>query len=225
VCQRLENPLQKRKQNLTRHGLGTMLRQLEIPPKTTIESPMKHIKSLRSKLAAFTLIELLVVISIIAVLASLALPAITGALVKGQITQTMSNYRQLYITSTSASLDASASGGSNVGFPGDAGSVAAWSNALVPAYISAQSFSSLMTVKGSSANTFVWNGTPSSNEAAVVLTTANLTGTSNSATVGNVAPYNLKGAAAVNATGQAISVVGTNVTGLTNSMVFGARIN
>ncbi len=186
---------------------------------------MKHIKSLRSKLAAFTLIELLVVISIIAVLASLALPAITGALVKGQITQTMSNYRQLYITSTSASLDSSAAGGSNVGFPGDAGSVANWSNALVPQYLSGQSFANLLSVKGASANTFVWNGTPSGNESAVMLTTANLTGSSNNATIGNSAPYFLKGAAAVNAAGQAISVVGTNVTGLTNSMSFGARVN
>jgi hypothetical protein len=56
-------------------------------------------------------------------------------------------------------------------------------------------------------------------------TTKNLSGTSNSATVANVAPYNLKGAAAVNASGQAISVVGTNVSGLTNSMTFGAEIN
>jgi prepilin-type N-terminal cleavage/methylation domain-containing protein len=202
-----------------------MLRQLEIPPKTTIKSPMKHIKSLRSKLAAFTLIELLVVISIIAVLASLALPAITGALVKGQITQTMSNYRQLYITSQSASLDQTSAGGSNTGFPGEAGTLAAWSNTLVPAYLTGQSFQNLMQVKGSAANTFAWDGNPSSNSSAVMLTTANLTGTSNSATVGNVAPYNLKGAAAVNASGQAVSVVGTNVTGLTNSMVFGARIN
>jgi prepilin-type N-terminal cleavage/methylation domain-containing protein len=186
---------------------------------------MKTLKTLRSKFAAFTLIELLVVISIIAVLASLALPAITGALVKGQITQTMSNYRQLYITSQSASLDSTASGSSNVGFPGEAGSIAAWSNALVPAYLSAQSFSSLLLVKGSAANTLAWDGTPSSNSSAVMLTTANLTGTSNSATVGNVAPYNLKGAAAVNASGQAISVVGTNVTGLTNSMTFGTQIN
>jgi len=186
---------------------------------------MKHIKSLRSKLAAFTLIELLVVISIIAVLASLALPAITGALVKGQITQTMSNYRQLYITSQSVSLDQTSAGGSNSGFPGEAGSITAWSNTLVPAYISAQSFANLLAVKASASNTFVWDGNPSSNSSAVMLTTANLTGTSNSATVGNSAPYNLKGAAAVNASGQAISVVGTNVTGLTNAMIFGARIN
>lgn len=186
---------------------------------------MKHITTLRSKLSAFTLIELLVVISIIAVFASLALPAVTGALVKGQITQTMSNYRQLYITSQSASLDQTASGASNTGFPGEAGSIANWSNALVPAYLSAQSFQNLIQVKGSSANTTVWDGTPSSNASAVMLTTANLTGTSNSATVNNTAPYNLKGGAAVNASGQAISVTGTNVTGLTNAMTFGSQIN
>jgi prepilin-type N-terminal cleavage/methylation domain-containing protein len=186
---------------------------------------MKHIKTLRSKVAAFTLIELLVVISIIAVLASLALPAITGALVKGQITQTMSNYRQLYITSQSASLDQSAAGGSNTGFPGEAGSIANWSNALVPAYLSAQSFGNLLSVKGSSANTTVWDGNPSGNSSGVMLTTANLTGTSNSATVNNSAPYNLKGAAAVSVSGQAMSVVGTNVTGLTNSMTFGSAVN
>jgi prepilin-type N-terminal cleavage/methylation domain-containing protein len=186
---------------------------------------MKHIKTLRSKIAAFTLIELLVVISIIAVLASLALPAVTGALVKGQITQTMSNYRQLYITSQSASLDQTSAGASNSGFPGEAGSIAAWSNTLVPAYLSAQSFQNLLQVKGNTANTLVWDGTPSSNSAAVVLTTANLTGTSNSATVGNVAPYNQKGAAAVNASGQAMSITGTNVTGLTNAMTFGSQVN
>jgi prepilin-type N-terminal cleavage/methylation domain-containing protein len=186
---------------------------------------MKTLKTLRRKFAAFTLIELLVVISIIAVLASLALPAITGALVKGQITQTMSNYRQLYIVSQSASLDSSAAGGSNVGFPGDAGSIVGWSNAIVPAYMSAQSFANLLAVKGSVSNTLAWDGTPSSNSSGVMLTTANLSGTASNATVANSAPYNLKGAAAVNVSGQAISVVGTNVSGLTNSMAFGARVN
>jgi prepilin-type N-terminal cleavage/methylation domain-containing protein len=185
---------------------------------------MKTLKTLRSKVAAFTLIELLVVISIIAVLASLALPAITGALVKGQITQTMSNYRQLYITSQSASLDQTSSGGSNTGFPGEAGSIATWSNTIVPNYLSAQSFGNLLAVKGSAANTLIWDGNPSANSSGVMLTTKNLTGSSNTATVADTAPYFLKGGAAVNVSGQAISVVGTNVTGLQQNMVFGTQV-
>ena len=68
-------------------------------------------------------------------------------------------------------------------------------------------------------------GTPSSNSSGVMISTKNLSGTSNSATLANVAPYNLKGAAVVNVSGQAISVTGTNVSGVTNSMVFGAAIN
>ncbi len=186
---------------------------------------MKTLNTLRSKFAAFTLIELLVVISIIAILASLALPAITGALVKGQITQTMSNYRQLYLASQSADLDSAANGSSNNGFPGEAGSVTAWSNALVPNYLSPQSFGSLLAVKGSVANSQAWDGNPSSNSAGVMLGTANIDGSSNSATVNNAAPYFLKGGAVVNASGAAISVVGTNVTGLTNTVAFGAKVN
>jgi prepilin-type N-terminal cleavage/methylation domain-containing protein len=187
-----------------------------------ITNPMK---TLRKKIAAFTLIELLVVISIIAVLASLALPAITGALVKGQITQTMSNYRQLYLASQSADLDSTANGSSNNGFPGEAGSVANWSNALCPGYLSAQSFGSLLAVKGLTANSQAWDGSPASNSAGVMLSTKNITGSSNSATVGDSAPYFLKGAAIVNVSGAAISVVGTNVSALTNTVVFGTTVN
>jgi len=181
---------------------------------------MKTIKSLRSKVAAFTLIELLVVISIIAVLASLALPAITGALVKGQITQTMSNYRQLYILSQSASLDQTASGGSNTGFPGDAGSIVNWTTALVPNYISGSAFTNLLSVKGSTANTKVYPATSSGDSGSIMLATANLTGSSNNITVdATAAPYNAKGGALVTVSGQAISITGTNVSGVTNSGV------
>ena len=181
---------------------------------------MKTLKTLRSKFAAFTLIELLVVISIIAVLASLALPAITGALVRGQVTQTMSNYRQLYITSVSASLDSSASGATAAGFPGDSGSIAGWSNALVPNYLPAASFSSLLSVKGLAANTLVYNATSAGNVGNVMLSTANLTGTASNATMIDVLPYFNKGAALVTVSGQAISVNGTNVSALSSSVTW-----
>ena len=68
---------------------------------------MKHaIKSLR----AFTLIELLVVISIIAILASLAIPAVSNALVRGQMIQTLNNARQLHLATQTMSIDTTTAG-------------------------------------------------------------------------------------------------------------------
>ena len=67
----------------------------------------------------FTLIELLVVISIIAVLASLAVPAVTGALVKGQIIQAVSNCRQIHLAAMSMATDAATNSDSTMGWPGD----------------------------------------------------------------------------------------------------------
>lgn len=179
---------------------------------------MKTLKTLRSKIAAFTLIELLVVISIIAVLASLALPAITGALVKGQITQTTSNYRQLYILTQTASLDSQQAGTTNGGFPGDIGGVDNWSNGLVNGgYISNNALSNLLSVKGTSANSAVFNVSSSGNTLNVFISTANVS----NGTVQNVLPYNLKGAALVTVGGSAISIVGTNVN--TNNYIFGTN--
>ncbi len=60
--------------------------------------------------SAFTLIELLVVISIIAILASLAIPAVTSALTRGQMVQTLNNQRQLQIATQTMSLDTFTSG-------------------------------------------------------------------------------------------------------------------
>jgi prepilin-type N-terminal cleavage/methylation domain-containing protein len=179
---------------------------------------MKTLKTLRSKFAAFTLIELLVVISIIAVLASLALPAITGALVKGQITQTTSNYRQLYILTQTASLDNQQAGTTNGGFPAEIGGVANWATGLVNGgYISNNAFSNLLSVKGTTNNSAVFNVGPNGNTLNVFIATANVS----NGTVSDVAPYNLKGAAVVTVGGSAISIVGTNVN--TNNYVFGTN--
>jgi prepilin-type N-terminal cleavage/methylation domain-containing protein len=69
--------------------------------------------------SAFTLIEMLVVISIIAVLAAFAVPALTSALTKGQMTGTMNNARQLYLAAQQMALDGAANSDPNLTWPGD----------------------------------------------------------------------------------------------------------
>jgi prepilin-type N-terminal cleavage/methylation domain-containing protein len=74
-------------------------------------------KTLRQ--SAFTLIEMLVVISIIAILAAFAVPALTSALTKGQMTGTMNNGRQMYLAAQQMALDGSANSDPSLVWPGD----------------------------------------------------------------------------------------------------------
>ena len=69
--------------------------------------------------SAFTLIEMLVVISIIAVLAAFAVPALTSALTKGQMTGTLNNGRQLYLAAQQMALDGAANSDPSLCWPGD----------------------------------------------------------------------------------------------------------
>jgi prepilin-type N-terminal cleavage/methylation domain-containing protein len=73
----------------------------------------------KQNLSGFTLIEMLVVIAIIATIAAFAVPALTSALTKGQMTGTMNNARQLYLAGYQMALDGAANSDGNLAWPGD----------------------------------------------------------------------------------------------------------
>jgi prepilin-type N-terminal cleavage/methylation domain-containing protein len=79
---------------------------------------MRAMAMTKNTSAGFTLIELLVVISIIAILAALAVPALTNALTKGQMTGTMNNARQLYLAGFQMAADGAANSDPNYAWPG-----------------------------------------------------------------------------------------------------------
>jgi len=108
-------------------------------------TPMKLLRS-----SAFTLIELLVVISIIGILAALALPAITGALARGQMTQTMSNMRQLQLATQTYSLDATTSGDGPAWTTtnNQAMGFTVWQNNLTNGYLQAQDLAKMLSAPG-----------------------------------------------------------------------------
>jgi prepilin-type N-terminal cleavage/methylation domain-containing protein len=126
-----------------------------------------HIDTVKilNRLRAFTLIELLVVISIIAILAALALPAITGALTRGQASQTLSNARQIYISTFNMALDGTTTGDTNLAWPADSGgSWSTWASSLTGGgYMTTNDFAKMLSAPGvlRGTNTAVTSQTPS----------------------------------------------------------------
>jgi len=169
-----------------------------------ISPQMKVIRS-----SAFTLIELLVVISIIGILAALALPAITSALVKGQQTQTLSNMKQLHLATQQMALDATTTGDTNLGWPGDVSSPSfdKWATNLVGGnYLSPNDLAKLLSAPGvivapnaSNAPTksalILYQITENSDGGTVFLTSANFTNSASGGTppVAAGKPYGQKG--------------------------------
>jgi prepilin-type N-terminal cleavage/methylation domain-containing protein len=110
--------------------------------------------------SAFTLIELLVVIAIIAILAALAVPALTSALAKAQLTGTMNNERQVYLAQFSMANDGTATGDSNLAWPGNlpATTMDQYTQGLVtPGYLKGGDIQKLFNAPGC---TLVVNVTP-----------------------------------------------------------------
>jgi prepilin-type N-terminal cleavage/methylation domain-containing protein len=102
-----------------------------------------------TKRSAFTLIELLVVIAIIATLASLTLPAITSALARGQMTQTLSNMKQLHMVTQQMALDGTTTGDTNIGWPGDISTTwAGWATNVVNGYMGTNDFAKMVSAPG-----------------------------------------------------------------------------
>jgi prepilin-type N-terminal cleavage/methylation domain-containing protein len=161
---------------------------------------------MKKSFRAFTLIELLVVIAIIGILAALALPAITGALGRAQMTQTLSNMKQLHLATTQMALDGMTTGDTNLAWPGDSKvNFAGWANALIGgAYLTTNDFVKLVSAPGKqnppgaippSANSalIAYAVGENSEGATVFLSTANYEYVSGGGTLSTNAPYGIKG--------------------------------
>ena len=96
-------------------------------------------------------VEVLVLFVLFSVLATLAFPVFQGtSLVKGQMTQSLSNMKQLHLATQQMALDTETTGDKSCGgWPGDTGrSFYLWARQLVPSYLSTNDFCKLLSGPG-----------------------------------------------------------------------------
>lgn len=100
--------------------------------------------------SAFTWIEALVCLAVIGILLALALPSIgSGGLKRGQMTQTLSNTKQLHLATQQMALDGETTVDKTLGWPGDTGGTFSnWAQKLVPAYLTTNDFCKLLSAPG-----------------------------------------------------------------------------
>ncbi|MEY2520762.1 MAG: hypothetical protein QOF24_2521 [Verrucomicrobiota bacterium] len=120
----------------------------------------------RTSSPAFTLIEMLVVLAIIAGLAIFAVPALTQALTRGQLTGTMNNARQLYLVSFQMATDGATNSDPNLSWPGDDTAMTtlqAYCEKLVRNdYLKGGDLQKILNAPGSNCNVTVSTDTPPS---------------------------------------------------------------
>jgi prepilin-type N-terminal cleavage/methylation domain-containing protein len=196
-----------------------------------------------SRIKAFTLIELLVVISIIAILASLALPAVMSAVAQGQMTQTMSNMKQLHLVTQQMAMDSTTTGDTNIGWPGDLAdkTFKGWATAILGGYMSTNDFAKMMSASGVTAPQnqdptglaagdkkgralLVYPVSETNTASTVLLTTSNFTNTTTggAAPKSEALPYGNKGFVVFRKGGDGV-VLKANQTGAQYTNIIGAN--
>ena len=139
--------------------------------------------------SAFTLTEIIVVLVIVIVIFLMARPQIHVGLTRGQMTQVLSNMKQLHLATQQMALDGKPTKDTNLGWPGDTGGTFSnWTKLLVPDYLTTNDLCKLLSAAGKvvplgtvptiqDTAVRVYDVSKNSDSHTVFLTTANFTNT------------------------------------------------